>query len=874
MHSTGSILMTTIERIRTYLDDPSLDAKYDNDFLVRQIIEPEMVNVITAINQGRDEPILCRFSLDALDDEDSRIELPPNIGVIHRIAKLDGNGVIIDDIAKRDNTDPRGPGWHLDGRDLHIRPDWADDTAGYEVWYTPSGDFTPHYSAAGGTLADLNAVTLDTTPDVGGLEPREKGYVGGVLRVWGDGNTVIQERVITSYNADTKVVGIRTAFTSPIANGAVRYEIVPEFMGQIWQAVALASSMNLGVARNINEKHMAYLKEQFGLALQTATSLTSNKISGKSIAPENSVLYTMLQRIRWGLPEQVEKEMSNDYIMRAVIQPKLAEVMMMMNGRSDSQIVSRLSLTFVNNQEYYTVPSCIYKTLRLTQLATGGTIEKEVRQRDDNDPKGNGWAIEGNRLSIRPNPTTGKLTGYSLWYIPSGDFMPHYAKDGSLADGELVLTLSGGNLFSRQLGTIDKRDNAYTGATLRVFQEDGSIEERTITSHDAGAGTVTITEAFTGFSTGGPNICAYEIVAPWMDTVMSAVVTRSIMELMTLKGQLPETDMAILAESAKSAITSAMMSVREKNAQETVPNKDSCLHMILEKTKTIISDIAKELDYSDDYIFRHGIVPEYSRVMSRIQNSSSDYVIEKTTISLIKDQQYYILPACIGEIMRIVTMYDDGRIKTELLPRNQYSTRGPNWSLEGNMLSIRPYPQIAEDIEVWFIPTTDAKPHYAEDGLSNGTNTEITLSTGGWASQILGDIDRRTQAYVGSTIRVIESSGEIEERRITSHDSAAYTVGVNKTFTAFDTLTTISYEIVPAHFGAVTEAVAQGAAMNLLVSARRVTKAQHAMLMINFKSSMKTAMDHFTFMQNRSPKKYEKDTVDNQNRHGGLYGIR
>ena len=57
MDSTGSILQTTLERIRTFLDDPSLDAKYSNDFLVRQVIEPEMVNVITTLNAQREEPI-------------------------------------------------------------------------------------------------------------------------------------------------------------------------------------------------------------------------------------------------------------------------------------------------------------------------------------------------------------------------------------------------------------------------------------------------------------------------------------------------------------------------------------------------------------------------------------------------------------------------------------------------------------------------------------------------------------------------------------------------------------------------------------------------------------------------------------------------
>ena len=249
MDSTGSILMTTIERIRTFLDDPSLDAKYNNDFLVRHVIEPEMVNVITAINQQRDEPVLCKFSLDALSNTDTHIELPPNIGIVHRIAKLNADGTVLDDIARRDDTDPRGPGWGLDGRDLHIRPDWADDTAGYEVWYTPSGDFMPHYSDDGGELeSGALTFTLDATPDVGDYDRRESAYIGGILRVWNAANTIIQEQVISGYDVSTRLVTVRTAFGTtdiPVA-GSLRYEIVPEYMGHIWQAIAVASSMNLG----------------------------------------------------------------------------------------------------------------------------------------------------------------------------------------------------------------------------------------------------------------------------------------------------------------------------------------------------------------------------------------------------------------------------------------------------------------------------------------------------------------------------------------------------------------------------------------------------------------------------------------------------
>jgi hypothetical protein len=364
-----------------------------------------------------------------------------------------------------------------------------------------------------------------------------------------------------------------------------------------------------------------------------------------------------------------------------------------------------------------------------------------------------------------------------------------------------------------------------------------------------------------------------------MTQIMSAVVAKSVLDLVALKGKVSEADLAILSESTKTALMSVLANVRERNAQEIVPNKNSMLHMILEKTKTVIGDIANELDYSDDYIFRHGILPEYSRVISRVQNTSSDYVLEKTTISLIKDRQYYTLPACVGEILRIVTMHDNGRIKTELLPRNSYHPQGPNWSLEGNNLSIRPYPQVAEDVEVWFIPSTDIKPHYAEDGILQTAN-ELKLSTsdGGWASQILGDIDKREKAYQGSLVRIIESDGRVQERIIENYSEGADGVlplaDFRRAFTLTDLPKAVTYEIVPSHFNTVIEAVAQGAAMNLLVGARRVTKAQHIMLLSNFKSAMKTVMDHFTFRQNRSPKKYERSTVDNKDRYGGFYGIR
>jgi len=867
MHSSGSMLYTTIERIRTFLDDPSVDAKYDNDFLVRHVISPEMVNIVSALNSLRDDPLVIRLDLSGLSDSTEYFELPPGVGNIVRIAKLNADNQIDDDIARRDDSDPRGPGWSVEGRELHIRPqlESGDTGSGYALWYVPSGDLVPHYSADGGTLASGKLVlTLDSSPDIGDVDYRESAYVGGILRVWNTADTVVEERVISAYDASQAKVTVRTAFSDVEVAGSRKYEIVPTYMSNIWQAVAVSGAINLGVARNITEKQMAFLQKQLETTLQGISSTFGNLYPGKQTAPENSVLYTLLQRVRWGLPEKAEEELSNDYIMRSAVIPKLSEIMNTVNSRSDSPIVVRYSLTLVDDQEYYVLPPTVHRVLKVTKL-TGGMVTDEIRRRKDNDPNGPGWNVEGNRLSLRPTPQTGDLSSYEVWYVPSGDFQPHYAKDGSLATGT-VLTLTTGGIFSRQLGTVDKRDSGYLGATLRVTNTDGSIEERTITAHDAGAGTVTVTEVFT--TTTGT--VAYEIVPNWMQTIMSAVVASSVLTLSALKGKLSEGDLAVLMDADKDAMKATLSNIRSTNrAQDITPKRESILHMILEKTRTSLERVAVDLNYSDDYIFRHGIVPEYGRVMSRIMNSASNPVLATQTISLVKDQRYYTIPAGVGEVVRLVELYDDGRVKGELIPRGEFNPRGPGWSIEGIRLSFRPYPQQAKDYELWYIPSFDVVPHYAEDGTLESSRD--TLTFGGlterqiWSSQMLGDVDRRNGAYTGCVLRIFGTNDGVEERQITAHDNTAGDITTPDGFQM--AAGTVKYEVVPSHMFAVQDAVCASAIMNLAASSKSVSKSQHAMLVHNFRSAMKTSMDHFTFMQNRVPKHYDKKTVDNENRN-------
>ena len=94
MHSTGSFLFTVIERVRGYLDEPS--SKYSNDFMVRNIIMPEMVNVLSRLSLNFDNPIVIRQAISLVSGTEY-YQLPPNVGEVFRLVQLDENNIITAD---------------------------------------------------------------------------------------------------------------------------------------------------------------------------------------------------------------------------------------------------------------------------------------------------------------------------------------------------------------------------------------------------------------------------------------------------------------------------------------------------------------------------------------------------------------------------------------------------------------------------------------------------------------------------------------------------------------------------------------------------------------------------------------------------------
>ncbi len=886
MHSSGSLLYTILNRVRSFLDEPTLDAKFSNDYMVRHVLIPEMANIISMLTDVRGNPVVIQQSL-SLTTSGEYYELPPSIGKVYRLAKMDSEKNIVAEIPFRTPQNSEDAGWWLEGRELHVRPLPGSVVTDYSLWYTPSGNIVPHYSAAGGTMnIPGNQLTLDLTPDLGDLDQREDAYVGCILRVWTHAAPdKVAETVITSYDinetTDTATVDLREALAAPFLTSDVKYEIVPYFMDQIWQAVSLSCAVNLGVSRNISEKQMAFLQGQLKSTLQ-AISQTFDPLSNETVyRPEQSILHNITGKVKRKLSDDLQKDLTDDQIINDAVIPELKKLLSIANDDPDSAVLMEQAFTTTSGEEHYLLNPNISRIVRVAKKSTSDTgllPYEEVRKRDEKDPYGHGWGVQGNRLSILPTPDSAD-TLY-VWYVPGGDLNPHFAIDGYLLNST-VLKLTTGNLFSSLLGEIDRRHGAYIGSMVRVTSSLGSVDERVITAHSADdtaglgrthQGQITVDEDFTGtFS----RDCTYEIIPSWWTNFEAAMVDASVISLAHKEKEVSEARLATLMQTYQSSLKSMQAELKKSRVNWGVTSRrNSMLHNILEKVQQTLSNAAPDLDYSPDFIIRQGLNNELGNVISRLNNTRSDPYYCKFEITTVKDQQYYPLPAGIGEIARLVEVDDNGRITRDLIPRGDYSWSGPGWSVQNGMISFRPYPSSATTYELWYIPNGSSWPHYAEDGALSEDRDVLTLTTGEWGSQLLGDIDHRDGAYVGYTLRIVGGAapfdteigaGVIEERTITSHDPSSGTVTVERPFSDnIATGTGKKYEIVPMYLQSINEAVVSGTIANLAAGSKSLTERQQKTLYVNYRSAMKTAGDNLSNMQGRVPKHFSRSTIDNE----------
>lgn len=269
VHDGGSFLRIVIDRIRGYLDDPDLDAKYSDDFIVRHVIGPCLTDVVSRLNMNWDNPVVVRHIAD-LEKGCDYYQLPPAIGEIHQLCVTDDKGNVIEDWRPRGKWHPRGPKWSLEGNLLSFRPSLSQDVC-LEIFYVPTGDVSPHMGT-GIWDATNKQFTFGSTPTLGQIDRRPNAYAGQIVRILAD--SYVEERVIGVHDVVHGVVKPRYSFHYESGNYA--YEIAPIGAQSLYEAIAAAGSLKMGAYRKITANHYKMILAQYQSAIKTVGDNLSN----------------------------------------------------------------------------------------------------------------------------------------------------------------------------------------------------------------------------------------------------------------------------------------------------------------------------------------------------------------------------------------------------------------------------------------------------------------------------------------------------------------------------------------------------------------------------------------------------------------------
>ena len=296
----------------------------------------------------------------------------------------------------------------------------------------------------------------------------------------------------------------------------------------------------------------------------------------------------------------------------------------------------------------------------------------------------------------------------------------------------------------------------------------------------------------------------------------------------------------------------------------------SFLNTVIERVRGYLDEPSSK--YSNDFLMRNIVMPEMVNVLSRLSLNFDNPIVIRQAITIASGTEYYQLPPNVGEIFMLVQLDDNNIVTADYKPQGQHHPTGPNWSIEGNLLSVRPLPDKAINLVMFYIPNGDFLPHYSADGGTLVDSNTFTLESTGTPD--IGALDRRPNSYVGATLRILGQSSNtvIQERVISSHtvstNGLSDSVDVRVAFDApYNTgLSSVRYEIVPPGMQSLMQAVSAAAAINLGVM-KDVSAKKMQFLQIEYRKALKTIGDNLSYMQMRKPKSYQKLTMDNQDRH-------
>ncbi|RMD97535.1 MAG: hypothetical protein D6812_15110, partial [Deltaproteobacteria bacterium] len=250
-----SVLMNTIEQLRGLVDDPEVQGRYTNQYLVKHIVRPSIDKVVSSLANSASCPVVCFYPITATG-EISRITLPPNVRSVLMIAER-VNNINTSELVPRHIFHNQGRGWSIEGQDLVFDPPITigNSSASLNVVYEPSGSHSPIYDPASGPAnteafldsTDSKKFYLAKQPQLGVTDTRTNAYAGATLRIFkkDDGSIDITEEIwIDSSGYDSSNSRwYLTLKTAPVNYAAgttkLHYEVGPPYSPDLVEAITM-----------------------------------------------------------------------------------------------------------------------------------------------------------------------------------------------------------------------------------------------------------------------------------------------------------------------------------------------------------------------------------------------------------------------------------------------------------------------------------------------------------------------------------------------------------------------------------------------------------------------------------------------------------
>ncbi len=276
-------IVRMIAEVRKWVDEPKLGGgggspKYTDDWIIHRA-ENIYALVLGEKNRQLQDPVVATLTVMPVTGTYVYV-IPSTMGPVQAVYTRNSDWDYKYFFSRRGSHNASGKGVWVEGNLLHLQAGYDELLDTLYVECEPNGCARLHC----GTLTldvDGDAATLGATPYKGTRDRAVNAYAGSMLRVFNVTGSVvvgnlIQERLITAYNATTRVATLAAPF-DPVPttdNGSIFYEIAPQI------PINLDSVLGLKVAWEIAATEMP--KKAQGLLALYQQNLRHLRLEGWS----------------------------------------------------------------------------------------------------------------------------------------------------------------------------------------------------------------------------------------------------------------------------------------------------------------------------------------------------------------------------------------------------------------------------------------------------------------------------------------------------------------------------------------------------------------------------------------------------------------